>query len=230
MNSKNLNDIRVYFSNNYSNASEVHPASYNINYRYFGKINLFKDNNGIANYQEIDVTSWLWPNYIQDVQIWDPIQPTFLLENSYSIKVAENNPKNISYIAFEHWRKSRFMFRACNNIPSDNVTCITPEWISSNLESENFIIETSKITSVGSYKLIFQYKLFGLKLMDDHNYATNITSYLTTFEILNENWFLITSQKDSWYILLNQMKNSTFIFADNENDTITLKLIATETR
>ena len=122
------------------------------------------------------------------------------------------------------------MFRVCNDIPSENVTCITPEWITSKLESENFIIETSKITSVGSYKLHFQSKLFGLALGGDHNYAINITSYLTTFEILNENWFLITSQKDSWYILLNQMKNSTFIFADNENDTITLKLIATETR
>ena len=184
-------------------------------------------------YQEVNVTSWLWPNYITDItriQVCNPEQPTYLLESSYSIKVTENNPQSFNYFAFEHWRGSKFMFRICTNLPSINVIWNTPDWISLDQLTGNFIIETSKIESVGSYDLNFQSQLFGLSFGGDH-YLENITSsYQSTFVILNENWFLMNSQINNWYILLHEMKNSTLQFFDNENDTITLKLVDTESR
>ena len=86
------------FSSGYSNKTTIHLAENSINFRYFKNLDLFKDYNGIAEYKELDVTSWLWPNYIDDIQSWDPENPTFLLQDSYSIKVAENNPQKFTYL------------------------------------------------------------------------------------------------------------------------------------
>ena len=94
----NITAIQEPFSNEYLGETTIHLAENHINFRYFDNLDLFKDYNGIAEYKELDVTSWLWPNYIDDIQGWDPEKPTFLLQNSYSIKVAENNPQNLTYL------------------------------------------------------------------------------------------------------------------------------------
>ena len=90
--------MQFSFSSGYSNQTTIHLAENHINFKYFDNLDLFKDYNGIAEYKELDVTSWLWPNYIYDIQSWDPENPPFLLQNSYSIKVAENNPQNLTYL------------------------------------------------------------------------------------------------------------------------------------
>ena len=51
------------FSNEYSDQTTIHLAENHINFRYFDNLDLFKDYNGIAEYKELDATSWLWPNY-----------------------------------------------------------------------------------------------------------------------------------------------------------------------
>ena len=116
------------------------------------------------------------------------------------------------------------MLRICTNMPSENTTCITPEWIFVNQLDGNFNIDTSKVTSVGINRLIFQSKLFGVSFGGDY-YLDNIgNTYLSSFEFINDNWVFVNSKTENWYIILNKMKNTTITFSDNENDTITLKL------
>ena len=116
------------------------------------------------------------------------------------------------------------MFRICTNIPSENTTCNTPEWISVNQLDGNFSIDTSKVALLGINHLIFQSKLFGVSFGGGH-YLDNIgNTYTSSFAFINDNWVYINSNTDNWYIILNKMKNITLMFSDNENDTITLKL------
>ena len=98
LNKLNSTERQVPFSNEYSSRTIIHLAENHINFRYFENLDLFKDYNGIAEYKELDVTSWLWPNYIYDIQGWDPENSTFLLQDFYTIKVAENNPQNFTYL------------------------------------------------------------------------------------------------------------------------------------
>ena len=114
--------------------------------------------------------------------------------------------------------------RISTNIPSEDTTCITPEWISVNQLDGNFIIDTSKVTSAGINHLMFQSKLFGVSFSGGY-YLDNISdANSTSFEFINDNWVFANSKTENWYIILNKMKNTTITFSDNENDTITLKL------
>ena len=197
-----------------------------MNVRYFQNYSSYQNNNGLINYQELDITSWLWPNYIPQLESWSPDLPIFILESNYTIKLSENNPINYTFTAYEQCRNSKFLFRICTDIPNDSVACIAPSWVSFNLTSGNFIIDTSKISAVANINLYFQSQLIGFSYLQ--NYLSNVISTNSSlFNFDNDNWILNSTQIIR-YVIIDQAKSFTLSFYDKENDTIYLKLIDSE--
>ena len=200
-----------------------------MNIRYFDNITMLQDSNGFVNYQEIDATSWLWPNYISELQNWPPILPTFVLDSEYNVRksivieVKEDNPTNYTFTAYIHWRDSKFLFRVWIDVPSENIAWVAPIWISYETTSGNFTIDTSKILSVGTYNLTFQSQLIGYSLNSTY-LNTTVSTYESIIILSNENWY---SEKDeyNWYIISQQIKNFLILFNDLENDSIIIKLV-----
>ena len=215
--------LTIKYTPNGTDANEIHLAGNDMNVRYFQNFNLYQNNMGLITYQELDVTSWLWPNYIFELNSCSPDLPIFTLEDKYSIKLAENNQINYTFTAYEQCRDSRFLFRICTDIPKDNVACVTPPWVSFNQTSGNFTIDTSKISSVANIKMIFQSQLIGFSFNDINlSYLMSTNSSMFNFE--NDNWALNNTQND-WYVISGKMKTFSLSFYDKENDTIYLKLI-----
>ena len=197
-----------------------------MNVRYFQNFSFYQNNIELITYQELDVTSWLWSNYISELNSCSPDLPIFTLENNYTIKLSENNPINYTFTAYEQCRSSKFLFRICTDIPKDNVACVAPSWVSFNQTTGNFTIDTSKISSVTNIKMTFQSQLIGYSYLQ--NYTSNvITTDYSLFSFCNDNWALNNTQND-WYVVFGESKTFSLSFYDKENDTIYLKLIDNE--
>ena len=157
----NLYINTVTYTANGTDPNEIHLVGSGLNFKYFKDVDLLQNNNGLIEYDELDVTKWLWPNYIKELQDCPPELPTFYLQDEYSIELSEINQENYTYLAFDHWRNSKFLFRICTNVPSTELSWETPSWTLYNETTGSFRINTSKITSVGVFKLIFQSQLIG---------------------------------------------------------------------
>ena len=216
----------MQYTPNGTDRNEIHWVGNDMNVRYFQNFSFYQNNIGLINYQELDVTSWLWPNYIPEFKNCPPDLPIFTLENKYSIKLAENNQINYTFTAYKQCKNSKFLFRICSDIPNDNVPCIAPSWISFNQTSGNFTIDTSKISSVADINLTFQSQLISYSYLQ--NYTSNVISTdYSLFCFGNDNWALNNTQND-WYVIFGQSKTFSLSFYDKENDTIYLKLIDSE--
>ena len=214
---------QISYTPNGTDPNEIHLVADTINVRYFKNQDLFKDNDGLVKYQEVDVTSWLWPNYISELQTCSPNLPEFILEDMQTIKLSETYPTNITFIAFEQCRDAKFLFRIWDRIPLNNVTWDTPLWISINETLRSFAIDTSKVTSVGLIKLIFQSQLIGFSF-SDYYLNNTISTYTSNFRFTNENWNLKSSLSD-WYVIIQQTSNFTIAFDDKENDRVLMSLV-----
>ena len=188
----------------------------------FKQLIYFMTFKNIVEYQEQDITLWVWPNYISELQTWDPDLPSFIIENQYIIKLSESNPINITFTAFEDCKGAKFLFRVWFDIPSNNVTWATPSWVSLNETSGNFTIDTSKVASIQNTVLIFQIQLIGFSLV---NYYLNntIESFSSTFIFTNDNW-VIFGEYSNWYVVYQKVANYSITFDDVERDTVELKL------
>ena len=194
-----------------------------MNVRYFSNVTLFQDNDGLVQYQELDVTSWLWPNYISELQTWDPELPAFVLESKYTIELSGSNSTNITLTVFEQWRSSKFLLRVWNNTPSNVIPWVTPSWILLNEGSGNFTIDTSKVTSVGFVNLTFQSQLVGYSMLNLYVNNTISTNY-SLISFVNDNCQLISILTD-WYVIVQQIKHFTLSFYDKENDNVFVSLV-----
>ena len=188
----------------------------------FKQLIYFMTFKNIVEYQEQDITLWVWPNYISELQTWDPDFPSFILGNQNTIKLSESNPINITFTAFEDCKDAKFLFRVWSNIPSNDVTWATPSWVSLNETSGNFTIDTSKVVSIQNTVLIFQVQLIGFSLV---NYYLNntIESFSSTFIFTNDNWVLF-GEYSNWYVVYQKVANYSITFDDVERDTVELKL------
>ena len=194
-----------------------------MNVRYFNNVTLFQDNDGLVQYQELDVTSWLWPNYISELQTWDPELPKFVLENQYTIKLSGSNSTNITLTAFEQWRNAKFLLRVWNNTPSDVIPWVTPSWVLLNEGSSSFTIDTSKVTSVGFVNLVFQSQLVGYSMLNLYvNNTISTNNLLISF--VNDNC-QIKSNLTDWYVIVQQIKSFYLTFYDKESDIVLVNLI-----
>ena len=141
----------------------------------------------------------------------------------HTIELSETNPTNITFTAFHQCRDAKFLFRVWSRIPSENVTWDTPLWISINETLKSFTIDTSKVSSVGLIKLIFQSQLIGFSFL---NYYVNntISTHTSFFRFTNENWVLKSSLSD-WYLIFQQTANFTIAFEDKENDRVLMSIV-----
>ena len=219
-----LSDIKVIlYTPNGTDPTEIHWFNSTLNVRYFENVDLFHDFNNFFEYTEQDVTSWLSPNYISELQTWDPLLPSFILEHMYLIRLLESNPVNLTFIAFEDCRDAKFLFRVWYDIPSKNVTWKTPSWILFNETTGSFIVDTSKVTSIQHTNIVFQSQLIGLSFL---NYFLNntISTFSSSFNFTNKNW-IVADSYSKWYVLYEQMTNFTMKFNDAEGDTVLLKIV-----
>ena len=214
---------QISYTPNGTDPSEIHWVGNTMNVRYFSNVTLFQDNNGLVQYQEIDVTSWLWPNYISELQTWDPELPAFVLENKYTIELSGSNSTNITLTAFEQWRSAKFLLRVWNNTPSDVIPWVTPSWILLNEGSDNFTIDTSKVTSVGFVNLTFQSQLVGYSMLN--LYVNNTISTNNSMILFVNDNCQIKSNLIDWYVIVKQIKNFSLSFYDKENDNVFVSLV-----
>ena len=184
---------------------------------------MFHDINNIVEYIEHDATSWLWPNYISELQTCDPDLPSFVLDSQYIIKLSESNSMNFTFTAFDDWRDAKFLFRVWSDIPSSNVTWVSPPWVSFNENAGNFTIDTSKIASVQNTNLVFQSQLIGFSFIS-YNLDNTISTFSSSFNFTNDNW-VVAGSYSNWYVVYQQMANFTMNFEDTEGDTVLLKKV-----
>ena len=168
------------------------------------------------------MTSWLWPNYISELQTWDPEIPAFVLENQYTIELSGSNLINITLTAFEKWRNAKFLLRVWNNTPSDVIPWVTPSWILLNEGSGNFTIDTSKVTSIGFVNLTFQSQLVGYSMLN-LNVNNTISTNNSLILFVNDNCQLIITLTD-WNVIVQQIKNFSLNFYNKENDNVFVSL------
>ena len=200
----------LQYTPNGTDTNEIHWVGNDMNVRYFQNFSFYQNNIELITYQELDVTSWLWSNYISELNSCSPDLPIFTLENNYTIKLSENNPINYTFTAYEQCRSSKFLFRICTDIPKDNVACVAPSWVSFNQTTGNFTIDTSKISSVTNIKMTFQSQLIGYSYLQ--NYTSNvITTDYSLFSFCNDNWALNNTQND-WYVVFGESKTFRYHF------------------
>ena len=51
---------------NGTDPNEIHWVGSGLNVKYYSNVELFFDADGITNYSEINITSYIWPNYIPE--------------------------------------------------------------------------------------------------------------------------------------------------------------------
>ena len=110
--------------------------------------------------------------------------------------------------------------------PSNNQSWEIPSWISYNESSGNFDVNTSSIDSVGSIHIYFQSQLISFSFANTPLDNT-ISTYSSVFNFENENWKLISSIDEGWYIVTNEIKSYPLEFSDDENDIISFRLADT---
>ena len=194
--------------------------------KYINNTELFNDVKTLANFTDLEITSWFWPNYIPEYNQWSPNLPQFLLGSYYQLNIGTNITLSQSYIPFDHWENSRFIFRIWLENPIENSICNTPPWISIDEVSKSFSVQIWNISSVGIYKFYFQVQLIAHSLYFSNNeFYSSVNS--SVFEFKNNNVNII-SQTTDWYLLVGITKTIALSFYDIEGDNVILKLTTSE--
>ena len=178
----------------------------------------------MVNYTEQNVTSWIWPNYIPEINAWEPILPEYILAAQFSYHIGTNISSVYSFVPFESCQNAKFIIRACLNNPLENNTWSTPVWISMDQQSNTFNLDIGKVNSVGIYQIYLQAQLIAHSLNLYNNefyYAINSS----TIEFTNENAKFIESTT-TWNIVIDQTKSFILSFYDIEGDSVQVKLIS----
>ena len=96
---------------------------------------------------------------------------------------------------------------------------LQPDWISINQKDQSVIITTESFNSTFSTNLLFSARLYTIS----DNVDDITTNSSTSISFINSNWNLV-SFNYSYYLVLNQVKEMQFVFIDDEDDIIKIKV------
>lgn len=165
----------------------------------------------------IDVTKCVWPRYPVHTSQCNYSKPNFVLNLTHSFEIGTINNPHIRLTPFESCQNARFLIRVI-----ESVSFQTPQWVTVHVEDASISIDTTLITSVGSYELNFQAQLISFSVSREYlDYSTSIIE--STFEFLNTNCEIggyVTKQ----YLVAKQLETFSILFSDSELDNVNLRI------
>ena len=174
-------------------------------------------------YNEIEATNWIWPRQDYNYNTWG-VEYVYNLSKNYTIHIGSNINNNIELIPFSNCVNAKIIIRAWDYKNSNSTSCVPLDWIDIDQNTSTAIIQLSRVTSVSTIEVGFQSQSFTFSSF--YNIRTYSDLYASTFTFDNNNAKLISSSIDS-YIVINEIKNMSITFVDDEEDHIFFNISST---
>ena len=191
--------------------------------KYISNISPIAESDLTKYYNEIGATNWIWPRQDYNYNTWG-VEYVYKLSKNYTIHIGSNINSIIELMPFSNCVNAKIIIRAWDYKNSNSTSCVPLDWIDIDQNTSTAIIQLSRITSVGTVEVGFQSQSFTFSsIINIHTYSD---LYSSTFTFDNNNAKLVSSNIEN-YIVINEIKNMTITFVDDEEDHIFLNVSST---